>query len=394
MTHLIAFGFHVFFVVRIAIDADRELFDDAEAVAFESDDFFRIVGEQTNFFQAEVGEDLGAHAVVAQVCGEAEFFVGLDGVEPCFLELVGVDFCGQTDAAAFLAEVKEHPAFLADAFHGGSELLAAIAAFGEKYITREAFRMHADEGGFFWVDFTHDHREMVGALGINLIEVATEITVFRGHVHDFISAHEFLGAAAVLDELGDGAGFESVFFLIRAEFSNTGHGAVIVHDFADDTCGGKSGESGEIDGSLSVTGAAQGAAWHGLERENVAGLHEGIGTDGGVSEQLDRAGSIGRGDAGADARCGIDSDGEGGALDLAIATCHRRQIQCIGTLAADGGADQAATVNGHEGDVLGGAKGGGADEVGLVFAIWVIGHDHESACGNLGNDFVNGAKLQ
>lgn len=326
MTHLIAFGFHVFFVVRIAIDADGELFDDAEAVAFESDDFFRIVGEQTNFFQAEVGEDLGTHAVVAQVCGEAEFFVGLDGVEPCFLELVGVDFCGQTDAAAFLTEVKEHTTFFADALHGGSELLAAITAFGEKNVTREAFRMNADEGGFFWVDFTHDHGEVVGALGIDLIEVATEISVFGGHVHDFIRAHEFLGAATVLDQLRDGAGLEAMFFLVGTEFAHAGHGAVIVHDLADDTCGGKSGESSKIDGSLGVTGTAQGAAGHGLEGENVTGLHEGIGTDGGVSEQLDRTGAVGRGDAGADARGGIDSDGESGALDLAIATGHGREI--------------------------------------------------------------------
>ena len=139
MAHLIAFGFHVFFVVRVTIDADGDLFDDAEPVAFEPDDFFGIVGEQTNFFQTEVGENLSAHSVVAQVCGEAEFFVGLDGVEPGFLELVGMDFRGQADAATFLAQVKEHAAFLADAPHGGSKLLAAIAAFGEEYIASETF---------------------------------------------------------------------------------------------------------------------------------------------------------------------------------------------------------------------------------------------------------------
>ncbi len=56
-------------------------------------------------------EDLCAHAVVAEVGGEAEFFVGFDGIEALFLEFVGVDFCGEADAAAFLAEVEEYAAF-------------------------------------------------------------------------------------------------------------------------------------------------------------------------------------------------------------------------------------------------------------------------------------------
>ncbi len=254
--------------------------------------------------------------------------------------------------------------------------------------------MHADEGGFFWVDIAHDHGDVVGALGIDLIEVAAEITVVGGHVDDFIGAHEFLGAAAVLDELSDGAGFESVLFLVRTEFTDAGHGAVIVHDFTNDTCGWKPSEGCEIDGCLSVPRATQGAAGHRLERENVARLHEGVCADVRIGEKLNGAGAVSRGNARADACGGINGDGESGALDLSIATGHGREIKCFSALATDGGADQAATVDGHEGDVFGGAKGGRADEIGLVFAIWVIGHDHKSACGNLGNDFVNGAELQ
>jgi len=94
MPHAGAFGFEVFFVVGVRGQADGELLDDFEAVAFEADDFFGVVGEQADAAQAEIAEDLGAHAVVPQVGGEAEFFVGLDGVESLFLKFVGVDFSG------------------------------------------------------------------------------------------------------------------------------------------------------------------------------------------------------------------------------------------------------------------------------------------------------------
>jgi len=42
------------------LDAERNLVGDADAVAFEGDNFFRVIGENTNIFQAEVDQDLCA----------------------------------------------------------------------------------------------------------------------------------------------------------------------------------------------------------------------------------------------------------------------------------------------------------------------------------------------
>ena len=110
-------------------NADGDLFDDLEFVSVESDDLAGVVGHEADFPHPEVVEDLGAHAVVAQVGAEAEAFVRLDGVESLFLEFVGADLVGEADAASFLAHVDEHTAadFL-DLGEGAVELAAAIAA--------------------------------------------------------------------------------------------------------------------------------------------------------------------------------------------------------------------------------------------------------------------------
>ena len=75
-------------------------------------------------------QNLGADAVVAKVVRVAELEVGFHSVQPLFLELVGLEFCRQADAAAFLAQVEEHAAFLRNAAHGGVELAAAVAPAG------------------------------------------------------------------------------------------------------------------------------------------------------------------------------------------------------------------------------------------------------------------------
>ena len=43
-------------------DAKRYLVRNADAVAFEGDDFFRMVGDDANVFEAEIDEDLRADA--------------------------------------------------------------------------------------------------------------------------------------------------------------------------------------------------------------------------------------------------------------------------------------------------------------------------------------------
>lgn len=394
VAELAALCFQVTLVVWVGVEAEGELLGDFEAVAVEADDLFGVVGEEADLADSEVVEDLGAHAIVAEVGGEAEFFVGFDGVEALLLEFVGVDLGGEADAAAFLAEVEEDAALAGDELHGGVELATAVAAAGAEDIAGEAFGVDADEGGGVGLDFAAGEGEVVGAVGEDAVEVAVEIAEVGGHFDGGFLFDEFLLAAAVLDDLGDGAGLEAVFALVVAEVADAGHGAVLVHDFAEDAGGGEIGHAGQVDGGLGVAGAAEDATLHGLEGEDVAGLDEGVGTGFGVGEELDGEGAVGGGNAGGDASGGIDGNGEGGAVALAVAAGHGGEVEGFDALGGDGGADEAAALGGHEGDHLGGDEGGGADEVSFVLAAGVVGDDHQTPGGDIGDDFLNWAEIQ
>ena len=84
---------------------------------------------------------------------------------------------------------------------------------------------------------------MVAAIGGDPIKVAVKLTEVSRHFHRLFAENEFLRAAAVFDELGDGAGFEAVALLIVAELADAGHRAVVVHDFTNHRRAGQSGEA-------------------------------------------------------------------------------------------------------------------------------------------------------
>lgn len=91
----------------------------------------RVVAEQVDAVDAEVAEDCCGVGVVAGIDGQAELQVGVDGVEAqLVLQLVGGDFRGQSDAAAFVpAKVQQDAAAgVGDAFQCGGTLGAAVAA--------------------------------------------------------------------------------------------------------------------------------------------------------------------------------------------------------------------------------------------------------------------------
>src|SRR5450432_934382 len=67
MPQLLPLRFQIPFVVWIGFHFDRHLLDDLQTVALQPDNFFRIVRQQANGFQAEVNENLRAKPVFTQI---------------------------------------------------------------------------------------------------------------------------------------------------------------------------------------------------------------------------------------------------------------------------------------------------------------------------------------
>ena len=106
-------------------------------------------------------QDLHADAVVALVGLEAEPLVGLDGVEPLVLQLVGADLVGQADAAPFLVQVQQHAAaLLGDPLHRRVELRAAVAARRVEDVAGQAARVDAHQHVLAVADLALDQRDV------------------------------------------------------------------------------------------------------------------------------------------------------------------------------------------------------------------------------------------
>ena len=85
---LLSLGRQIVGVVSARVHHQRHPFFHLQAIAAEAGDLTRVVGEQPQPVDAEVGEDLRTNAVVAQISRESEPLIGFNGVEPRFLCLL------------------------------------------------------------------------------------------------------------------------------------------------------------------------------------------------------------------------------------------------------------------------------------------------------------------
>ena len=112
-------------------DAQGDLVGDADAVAFEGDDFFRVIGEDANILEAEVDQDLRAdatfvldHALARGFAIELAAFMEMNLGERA--KLFG-DF--NAEAASRVVQIEKDAAvFLGDGSQRARDKFAAIAS--------------------------------------------------------------------------------------------------------------------------------------------------------------------------------------------------------------------------------------------------------------------------
>jgi hypothetical protein len=192
-------------------------------------------------------------------------------------------------------------------------------------------------------------------------------------IHDALDIA--FGAAAIGDQVGDGADLQAVQLGEGDQIGHPRHRAVVVHDLADHAGGGQAGHAADVDRRLGMARADQHAAVARDQREDVAGRDDVVGALVRIDGDLNRAGAVGGADAGGDALARLDRDGEGGAHALAVVARHRRQAQLAGALGGHGQADQAARVAGHEVDLVRRRELGRDDDIALVLAILGVDED-------------------
>src|SRR3989441_2484558 len=154
--------------------------------------------------------------------------------------------------------------------------------------------------------------------------------------------------------------------------------AARVKDLADQAGRVATREPREVHGRLGVAGAAQDAARHRPEGQDVAGARQVFGPHLLIHEGANRDRAVvGRG-AGRDAASGVNGHGERGPHGGRVVRDHHRDLELVQPLAGHRHADEAAAVLGHEVDRLRRDLVGGHHEIALVLAVLVV-NDHEDA---------------
>jgi hypothetical protein len=388
VAELVALGGQVALVVLVGGHLQGHALGDLQTVAAHRVVLAGVVREQAHLAHAEVAQDLRAHAVVADVGGQAQGLVRVDRVEALrLLQVVGLHLVGQPDAAALLLAHVEHDALAlgGHALHRGRELAPAVAAQRAEHVAGQALAVHAHEHRPVQPvlqarrRLAHGQRDVLALVDRRAVQVRAVAAVPRGQVDRDDELDEPLGAAAEADQVGDRHDEQPVAAREGHQVGHARHRAVLVHDLADHGHRTGAGEARQVDGALGLARAAQHAARHRAQREDVARAHEVLGPALRIGGDLDRARAVGGRDAGGHAGARLDRHGEGRAQARLVALDLQRQVELVGDALLHGQADQAARVARHEVDDLGRHGLGQADQVALVLAVLVVDEDRQAA---------------
>ncbi len=247
-------------LIRCGRAVDRPLVDDVQPVALEPDDGAAGVGEQDHVVDAEIDQDLRADAVIAQ-----EMLRPRMAVEQA-------DPIGQRVRPGVADQHHRPPALGRDHPHRAVQRRVLVRAH---HVVDDVDRVHAHQRRQRAAEVALDQHQVLGMVergGVDgQLPVAAGGVVQRAFLHP---AHQALGAAAVADQVGDGAELEVVALREGDQVRQPGHGAVIVHDLADHAGRGEPGQPRDVDRRLRVPGPHQRAAVARHQREHVAGGHD------------------------------------------------------------------------------------------------------------------------
>src|SRR5271157_2138156 len=147
MAHLVALGVEIALTFSMGGCNDRHLVDHGQVIAIidKGVGLLGIVRQQANLGESQVFEDLQANAVVAQVGLIAQRDVGLHGIKPLVLQVVGANLFDKADAPALLRKVDQGPRALGpDHTQGHVKLVAAVAPQGIEEVSRETRGVQPD----------------------------------------------------------------------------------------------------------------------------------------------------------------------------------------------------------------------------------------------------------
>src|SRR3954464_592141 len=134
--------------------------------------------------------------------------------------------------------------------------------------------MDADIGRMIRGYLSADERHMLAPMDDVLVYERAERAEASGQFRRGDQADEFFLRAPIADQILYGNYFQFVLAGEALAILQTGHGAVFVHQLADDSGISQSGHFDEIDRGLGMAGAHEHSALLGLERKDMSRTDE------------------------------------------------------------------------------------------------------------------------
>src|SRR5499427_9409874 len=125
------------------------------------------------------------------------------------------------------------------------------------------------------------------------------------------------------------------------------------------------------------------------QRKHVAGANEVSSAAVGIGKRSHRVGALLRRNPGGEPMAYVDGDREGGTERCIVQRHHGIEMQPLGLLRRQRRAHEARRVADDEGHLLGCAQGGGNEQITLVLAIIVVGHNDDLAPPEGGGDLLH-----
>ena len=256
-------------------------------------------------------------------------------------------------------------------------------------VAGDAFGVDPHQDGFVGVDLPLHQGDVLVVVHIVVIGDGGELPQVGGQFDGGPAVDEGLVPQPVLHQVGDGGDLDIVLFGKFLQVRHPGHGAVILHDFADHRGALETRQAGQVRGTLGLPGAHQNPALPGPDGKNVPRAHQVVRLGVVRHRGENGGGPVRGGNPRGHPAAGLDGHREGGVEPRLVIPDHLGQLQALDNLRRQGQADEAPAVAGHEIDQLGRHPLRGHGEVAFVFPVFVVHQDDHLALADVLYGFFN-----
>ena len=178
--------------------------------------------------------------------------------------------------------------------------------------------MDPDHHFIRWGDISKGKSQMLVVPYPILVEEGPEGPVEGGYGGLCYSPDQLLAPHAESNQILDGDDSEAMRGSKVQELGDSGHTPVFVHDFADHSSGGETGESAQVDGRFGLARPGENASLLCSERKDMARSHKVLRSRVGVEQRSNRRSAVMNRDPGSDASSSLHGNTKGGLVGRGI----------------------------------------------------------------------------